>query len=91
MGSEPTAEDWEALSLRLEQATGYDSIPTIEGHYSTGTGTFRCVFPGCKFTRSNPYDLWRHVHFSANHGPSFGVSTTYDELCVLAEKLGASA
>lgn len=87
-----TAEDWEALSLRLEKATGYDSIPTIVEHYSTDTGSFRCVWPGCKFTRNDPYDMWRHVHFNHPRDDGypphpFGDRTTYAELCELAESL----
>lgn len=90
------AEDWEALSLLLEQATGADSIPTIQSHYATDTGSFRCVWPGCKFTRHDPYDMWRHVHFGhpgaetyARPDPFQGL-TTYDELSALAARLWAS-
>ena len=93
--TEPTAEDWEWLSLLLEQVTGYDSIPTIESHYVTDTGSFRCVWPGCKFTRHDSYDMWRHVHFSHKGttpcSGAFEGRTTYAELCELAERLGASA
>ncbi len=95
--SEPTAEDWEALSLLLEQATGYDSILTIEIHYETDTGAYRCVWPGCGFTRRDSYAMWRHVHFGHAGYPGrpapdpFQGRTTYAELCELAEQLGASA
>lgn len=97
MSAEASAEDWESLSLLLEQATGADSIPTIETHYVTDTGSFRCVWPGCKFTRYDSYDMWRHVHFGHPGMEKFAQPdlfhgfTTYDDLCALAERLGASA
>lgn len=90
MGDE-TEDDWEALSLLLEQATGYDSIPTIDIHYFKDSGVGECVWPGCRFRRRDALALWRHVHFGP-HGRSFGEgANTYAELCALAEALGASA
>lgn len=68
--------EYRALSERLEKATGFDSIPTIERVYeATDTGRILCCWLGCKFKSLEAEDVWRHVHFSAKHGLSFGVKT----------------
>jgi len=54
----------EAMSLRLEQETGYDSIPTIRRVYDrTDAGAYICCFPDCGVARRDAIVLWRHVHF----------------------------
>lgn len=53
----------EALSFGWEQASGYDSIATIERVYSqTPGGAYRCAFPGCGFVRRDAAAMWLHVH-----------------------------
>jgi hypothetical protein len=67
--------DLVALSLWLEEKTGYDSIPTIERVYdATDTGRIECCYPDCKFRSLNAEDVWRHVHFGRTHGLTFGVA-----------------
>ena len=74
-----TPNDLEALSQRLEQQTGYDSIPTIERMYrTTPSGTIKCCYPHCTVLRRRPEDMWRHIHFSQKHGLSFGVADPED-------------
>ena len=63
--------DLRELSIRLERETGFDSIPTIERMYDDD-GVYRCVFPDCHVTRREAAVMWRHVHFGARHGLSFG-------------------
>jgi hypothetical protein len=63
-----------ALSVRLEDETGYDSIPTIEMGYSGKPGVYLCPFPDCEFAHRNAVEMWKHYHFSAKHGLSFGRS-----------------
>lgn len=65
------------LSLRLERETGFDSIPTIERIYEDPDrkGRFLCSFPDCKYKTLDPEQMWRHVHFGAKHGMSFGVKS----------------
>lgn len=78
------------ISRDLEVATGSDSIQTIETHYRAYDsnkmdylpGMFECVYPQCKFRRSDPEKMWIHVHFGS-HGPSFGCSL--DELLKAVE------
>lgn len=62
------------LSERLEDRTGYDSIPTIERVYENN-GRYLCPFPGCTVAKTTPELMWHHVHFSRTHGLSFGVRT----------------
>lgn len=76
-----TAAEVEALSLELEGASGYDSIPTIRrayprrpDAYGDETGPYECVWPGCRFARRDVAAMWRHVHFSDKHGRSFGLT-----------------
>lgn len=69
----------EAISVEWERETGYDSIPTIETHYHTGTlwdDRYRCVFPDCGFVRRNPVDMWFHVHLGQRHDPDVDALTT---------------
>jgi hypothetical protein len=60
------------LSVLLERETGFDSIPTIERMYEADSGAYECVFPDCRISRRKAEAMWRHVHFSAAHGLSFG-------------------
>lgn len=71
-----------AASLVLERRTGYDSIPTVEGFYQTevwsdeeggyvDSGVYHCPTPGCDWTAKDSVAMWRHVHFSKSHGPSW--------------------
>jgi len=64
-----SAMELEALSVILERETGYDSIPTIAQIYDGA-----CCYPGCRFRRSDPADLWKHVHFGKTHHRSFGTT-----------------
>lgn len=55
-----------------EDATGYDSVATIDRVYlrtdhDHPNGAIRCCFPGCDFKRRDPVAMWRHVHLSAKH------------------------
>lgn len=53
----------ETVSCAWEQATGADSIPTIERAYDrTPGGAYVCVWPGCDVARRDAEKLWRHVH-----------------------------
>ncbi len=58
-------------SLKLERETNCDSILTIQRVYDG-----ECVFPGCHFHTRDSVKMWRHVHFGAKHGRSFGKSFT---------------
>lgn len=75
-----TVEQLRAISLALEESTGFDSIPTIELHYRTSTRSphrqdrgFGCVFPTCVHRTATATMMWKHVHFGRKHGLSFGV------------------
>jgi hypothetical protein len=72
--------DYRALSVRLEQQTGYDSIPTIEGMYEDPDhpGRFVCCFPGCTTATRSAQRMWLHVHFGQKHGLSFGAKRPQD-------------
>ena len=62
----------------LEARTGADSIATIERVYDRSeSGAYRCVFPGCRFIRRDPVNMWYHLHFGQAHGLSFGERTAY--------------
>lgn len=50
------------FSLDWEEATGFDSIPTIREHYED-----ECVIPGCDYFRTSPIEMWFHVHLSRKH------------------------
>lgn len=52
------------LSLVVEQATGYDSIPTIERVYSDqyDDSVMACVHPECSYRSRNSELMWKHVH-----------------------------
>lgn len=63
--------DFRDASVLIEQATGFDSIPTIEEHYRNDDGLYHCVFPGCRHTSHGSQTMWLHVHFSEEHGRSF--------------------
>ena len=52
--------DFRDASVLIEQATGSDSIPTIEEHYRNDDGLYHCVFPGCRHT-SHSWRQFRHV------------------------------
>jgi hypothetical protein len=70
-----TAEQtWREVSVGLEDATGYDSIPTIERIYEDN-GRYLCPFPGCVRATRSAETMWRHVHFSRAHGLSFDART----------------
>jgi hypothetical protein len=78
MGDTPMP-DLRTVSVALEQATGYDSIPTIERIYRDDPGVdpprHLCVHPGCRVVRADPEKMWLHTHFSTRHVKSFGVDT----------------
>lgn len=58
-----TADNAESLSVSWENHTGYDSIPTIKRVYPRSeSGAFQCVWPWCRFTRRDPFAMWKHVH-----------------------------
>lgn len=65
-----TDDQLRLLSVRIERETGFDSIPTIEQHYSDDDGYFACVFPGCRRRTRTSARMWRHVHWEHNdeHG-----------------------
>lgn len=54
-------EDLVQFTLDWERSTGYDSIPTIKDHYEY------CPSPGCDYFRTNPVEMWFHVHLSRKH------------------------
>lgn len=61
-------------SLKLEQKTGYDSIPTIIRMYAEDVnGVLECVYPRCHFKRHDAEQMWFHVH-AGKHGQSFGLT-----------------
>ncbi len=66
-------ESMESWTVRVEEATGYDSIATIVEHYSTydedgrRTDVYECVFPGCGWRTRGAEKMWRHVHQSRKH------------------------
>jgi hypothetical protein len=74
-----TGLDLRAVSIVLEEKTGYDSIPTIERVYrddpSTEPARFVCPHQGCRVARDAAEHMWLHVHFSTQHVKSFGVDT----------------
>jgi hypothetical protein len=64
------------LSVRLEEQTGFDSIPTIERVYERfgpGDRSIACVWPNCDHTRRDGKAMWKHVHFHHNP-PAFGLT-----------------
>ena len=65
--SAQAVRDW---SVKYEQETGKDSIPTIERVYmrTERGGGIICIFPGCNFVRKDAEAMWRHVHASKKHG-----------------------
>lgn len=63
-------EDIDEMTLKLEELTGHDSVPTITTHYEDQfTSTFMCPFPACSFRRASPVEMWIHVHLSQKHPP----------------------
>lgn len=73
------ATDLRALSIWWEDRGGWDSIPTVETHYSYhDDGVYACVWPGCPFTRRDAVAVWKHVHFAPKHRPK--TSPTLAEL-----------
>lgn len=84
MASDSTREQVVALSLDLENETGFDSISTIERLYDG-----ECCFPDCAFRTRDALKMWKHVHFGRKHGKSFGA--TLDELLrTRADRIGES-
>lgn len=76
-------DELRALSVKLEDETMYDSIPTIERIYqTTDSGAYECPWPTCVVVRRDPVVMWRHVHFGM-HGKSFG--RTFEEVTSAAE------
>jgi hypothetical protein len=70
--------DLVALSVRLEEQTGYDSIPTIERVYDRyPNGSYACCWPDCGRRTREAVAMWRHVHFQS-HGLSF--DRTWEEV-----------
>lgn len=67
--------DLYALSIILEEATGYDSIRTIRQNYSKNeSGSFKCPFPGCRVAHRDARRMWRHIHFTRDaHGYAFNI------------------
>jgi len=65
--------DFSDVSVLIEQATGYDPIPTIEEHYRSRPDDDRyyCVFPRCGYVCNGPQTMWLHVHWGEAHGRSF--------------------
>lgn len=74
-----------AISLELEEETGYDSIPTIERTYLDldERDVYECPFPDCSLVRRDSVAMWKHVHFSRKHGLSFGRSLEH----LIAERI----
>lgn len=55
-------------TLSYEEATGRDSIDTIEEFYEQrGTGAYVCIWPDCGFARHDVRQMWNHVHFARKH------------------------
>lgn len=50
------------ISVQWEEATGYDSIPTVERYAKSGSGAYLCPWPYCEVRRKDSHAMWRHVH-----------------------------
>lgn len=98
-----TPEELRDLSVRLEDATGHDSIPTVEAKYlrePEPDGAILCAFSraatmgqhDCRFRRHDPEAMWRHVHFTG-HGRSWPGCETAEavELAVFGASAGFAA
>lgn len=75
-----------ALSEEYESDEGLDSISTIiEKYEKTSSGTYKCCWPGCEFTRQDPVLMWKHIHFSRMHMRDLTIvysyaAATYEEV-----------
>jgi hypothetical protein len=62
-----TDSELRLMSVVYEEATGADSVSTIErGYERSPSGIYECCYPRCRFRRRDPVKLWLHVHGRAH-------------------------